>query len=345
VSTAQQAALDLKAPLASPALTGSPTAPTQTAGDSSTKIATTAFSAAAIAAQAATDSGTYLSPIGRTAAKAAVIAKPSGDGGDGIIDWVSEDAAGYLLHLTASGSAWGSTSGGLIGLGVDAGVGAGIVVSVKTSNDGGGGIYLDNQATVSGTSSFGMKGSQKSTAAPLVKLEQALGGTAPALVLQPLVAGTGQVLMQMLGTSGTPFWWVRADTGEQVMTTSLSTIGSLHTTYATGNAAGTYLQTSTTTGESGLRMYRDTGGGTFYAWQIRTNVDALQITSNGASAGTDGSEAAHVVMSFQDNKVGFYGTTPVIQAAAIASPTADVTSLKTAVDAIRAALTGIGVTL
>ena len=33
----------LKAPLNSPALTGTPTAPTQTAGDSSTKIATTAF--------------------------------------------------------------------------------------------------------------------------------------------------------------------------------------------------------------------------------------------------------------------------------------------------------------
>lgn len=38
-----QAALDLKAPLASPALTGSPTAPTQAGTDDSTKIATTAF--------------------------------------------------------------------------------------------------------------------------------------------------------------------------------------------------------------------------------------------------------------------------------------------------------------
>jgi hypothetical protein len=38
-----QAALDLKAPLASPALTGNPTAPTQTGTDDSTKIATTAF--------------------------------------------------------------------------------------------------------------------------------------------------------------------------------------------------------------------------------------------------------------------------------------------------------------
>jgi hypothetical protein len=38
-----QDALDLKAPLASPALTGNPTAPTQTGTDDSTKIATTAF--------------------------------------------------------------------------------------------------------------------------------------------------------------------------------------------------------------------------------------------------------------------------------------------------------------
>ncbi len=53
-------ALDLKAPLASPALTGNPTAPTQTAGDNSTKIATTAYadgssSTAATAAQTAAE--------------------------------------------------------------------------------------------------------------------------------------------------------------------------------------------------------------------------------------------------------------------------------------------------
>ena len=43
VSVAQQAALDLKAPLLSPALTGVPTAPTAAAGTSSTQLATTAF--------------------------------------------------------------------------------------------------------------------------------------------------------------------------------------------------------------------------------------------------------------------------------------------------------------
>ena len=43
VSTATQAALNLKAPLASPALTGVPTAPTATLGTNTTQLATTAF--------------------------------------------------------------------------------------------------------------------------------------------------------------------------------------------------------------------------------------------------------------------------------------------------------------
>ncbi len=43
VSTAAQAALDLKAPLASPALSGTPTAPTAAAATNTTQIATTAF--------------------------------------------------------------------------------------------------------------------------------------------------------------------------------------------------------------------------------------------------------------------------------------------------------------
>ncbi len=50
VSTAAQKALDAKAPLVSPALTGTPTAPTAAGGTNTTQIATTAFVAAAIAA-------------------------------------------------------------------------------------------------------------------------------------------------------------------------------------------------------------------------------------------------------------------------------------------------------
>ncbi len=48
VSTAQQTALNLKADLASPALTGVPTAPTASAGTSTTQVATTAFVSGAV---------------------------------------------------------------------------------------------------------------------------------------------------------------------------------------------------------------------------------------------------------------------------------------------------------
>ena len=55
ISTTQQAAIDLKANLASPALTGNPTAPTQSASDNSTKIATTAYADAAAGSSPTTE--------------------------------------------------------------------------------------------------------------------------------------------------------------------------------------------------------------------------------------------------------------------------------------------------
>lgn len=60
VSTAQQTALNLKADLASPALTGTPTAPTAAVGTNSGQIATTAFVSSSVAAglPAVIDGGT-----------------------------------------------------------------------------------------------------------------------------------------------------------------------------------------------------------------------------------------------------------------------------------------------
>lgn len=52
ISTAQQAALDLKAPVASPTFTGTPAVPTATPGTNTTQVASTAFVAAAVAADA-----------------------------------------------------------------------------------------------------------------------------------------------------------------------------------------------------------------------------------------------------------------------------------------------------
>ena len=60
------AAEALLAPLASPALTGSPTAPTQGAGDNSTKLATTAYVATAVGAISGTVMRGYIDGLGYT---------------------------------------------------------------------------------------------------------------------------------------------------------------------------------------------------------------------------------------------------------------------------------------
>lgn len=72
---ALETALPLKAPLASPALTGTPTAPTPTAGDSTTKVATTAFVQTAIAAIPAAP---VSSVAGRTGAVVLAVADVTG---------------------------------------------------------------------------------------------------------------------------------------------------------------------------------------------------------------------------------------------------------------------------
>ena len=60
VTSPLQTQLGLKAPLASPALTGNPTAPTPTAGDNDTSIATTAFVTNALAGVSPVGSNLYL---------------------------------------------------------------------------------------------------------------------------------------------------------------------------------------------------------------------------------------------------------------------------------------------
>lgn len=114
--------LSLKAPLASPALTGAPTAPTPAQGDSSTKLATTEFVQTArqsvpvrqTALSGVTDSngraifisaGSGLACNLSATATALNLAFASGFGAGGAVDYVERitaDAAGYWSNLPAN---------------------------------------------------------------------------------------------------------------------------------------------------------------------------------------------------------------------------------------------------
>jgi hypothetical protein len=97
-SGTQNIAIDLSAyaPLASPALTGNPTAPTPTAGDNDTSVATTAFVQAAIAAV------------------------PSGGGNSGLLTWVNNTTLAFKPYggdgLKINGLWYSIPSAGIAGL-------------------------------------------------------------------------------------------------------------------------------------------------------------------------------------------------------------------------------------
>ncbi len=96
-------AIATKADLASPSLTGSPTAPTQSSGDSSTKLATTAFVQAALQ---------IMYPVGSIYINAAVSTNPATLLGFGT--WEAFGAGRVMVGLNASDTAFdtlGETGG------------------------------------------------------------------------------------------------------------------------------------------------------------------------------------------------------------------------------------------
>lgn len=121
ISTATQTALDGKAPLASPALTGTPTAPTAAVGTDTTQLATTAHVFAERAATATLTNKTLTTPV-LTGAREVRVAMPANaidlSAGNVFTKTISGattltvsntpttgNAASFILELTNAGSA------------------------------------------------------------------------------------------------------------------------------------------------------------------------------------------------------------------------------------------------
>lgn len=144
-------ALATKADLASPALTGNPTAPTQTVGDNSTRIATTAFVAAAAALKMSTESA----PLIRLPAPTRLSAT------GGMVGGLLVPVVGSSTHNIPVGNEFlgrchhsGQTAGWL-GFNVSANAltaGQSIIIAVyDNAPDNGPGILLSSQSLVVGT--------------------------------------------------------------------------------------------------------------------------------------------------------------------------------------------------
>jgi len=201
----------------SPALTGNPTAPTQTPGDSSTKLATTAFSAAAIAAQHVLDNGSFAAKAGDTFTGKLTVTKTAADTtGSLLINVPSQQTTiGQLIIVPGDGAV---VAGQRVGLQVQtssdpAGDGTvGIAIDNQGNSDG---MYIGCGNSGTGTTPLGI-GMDIKKAGKGIYLKKWGGATGPYLmlldalatssggpVLQINQAGTGEMINLSLATGGT----------------------------------------------------------------------------------------------------------------------------------------------
>lgn len=130
-----------------------------------------------------------------------------------------------------------------------------------------------------------------------------------------------------------------AITGNIVRSPGQGTLGGKVGIYVTGGASvvtGNYCfdDQVTKTMANGLRVLA--GATARVGANILTDATSAAVRNDGTTSTQVGEIASALI--------GFYGKAPVARPAAIATPTADVTALKTAVDALRSALTTLGLT-
>lgn len=116
------------------------------------------------------------------------VVKPAGDGRAGVWEMTHNDTTGYLFHLLA-GAAMGHSQA-LIALGVD-NDGIGLLIPNKKK---GRAIVIDQQAGITDATAYGVHATQRSTLAPLVRLEQQGAGVAPVLQLLSFAGFSGRLI-------------------------------------------------------------------------------------------------------------------------------------------------------
>ena len=274
------------------------------------------------------------------------VAKPLGEGSPGIIEVIHNDTVGYLQHLLMGANSGAAAS--LIALGVDSGLGNGLLVANKA---GGKGIIIDQKASVSLATAYGMIATQSSTLAPLVRLENAVSGGADTLQLIANGNYATESNLLYVGNSGGEVGTIRNNTGVLdwardivVRNYSGSVASRLIVRDQNGTTAPRRDQTFHT--YQGLEMYKNAGADNiWYPRRISSGTSGGAALQGAANTATPGVGITWVdCVGWGNGTLGFFGKSAIGRqtAAADATDLATCVALANSLKAILGATTGFG---
>lgn len=287
---------------------------------------------------------TYVSLAGTTPGNVPVI-KPAGDARAGVWEFTHNDTTGYLYHLLAGAGM--SHTAALIALGVDNN-GIGLLVPNKAT---GRGIVGDQRSTVAATDAYWLHATQRSTAAPLVRLEQNAAGVAPALQLiafnegatPPTAAQQLLYVSDPVGQAGAVYAadgrleWRRQVTIQDKDGTTTS-----YLTVTDNSGVPVDSRKHTQVQKDGAYWWNPTGtAGTWWPFAVRGQGSHLFIEAGGSSSAV-GTATRTALVDFQNGKIGFFGATPVARPTGTPVAATDAATTQTLVNSLRASLVALG---
>jgi len=288
--------------------------------------------------------GTYLAFAGTDPENVPVV-KASGDTRAGVWEFTHNSTTGYLYHLLAGASFGGTAAILAIGHDHDTGTGASILLSEKANGKG---LVIDQKATKTSATAYGLHATNSSTAAPLVRLEQNVVGAAEALQIISGAAATDQIAVRVTNAAGT-VGLIYADTGKLLWKRNIEVrdkdSGTLSRITVRGDD-GVPNPSPVILDRTGVEYQTYAGSGTSY-WKKRLFHTGNQFKIQGAATvvGIDTAPAWIDGATFEFNtgtaKVGFLGATPVAKQTLPAAATDPATTMALA-NSLRTALINLG---
>ncbi|QGF20264.1 hypothetical protein SEA_SIXAMA_85 [Gordonia phage Sixama] len=260
-------------------------------------------------------------PFGGTTPGIVPVVKPAGDTRAAVWEYTHNAETGYIYHLL-SGSNMGHNAA-ILGLGID-NDGIGIMLPNKRL---GRGIVGDQRATITSADAYWMHATQRSSLAPLVRLEMQANNAAP--LMQLLAFGTPGATQQLLyvGDANGEAGGIMASNGAirwrrqvQIFDRSDADPSFVSVRNNSGTTAG--MESYTRLGKSGIEWWNNTGSAnSWWPFRIQGGIGSM-LRIQGAGQSTAVGTATYTdVITIRNAQIGFFGATASAQKARVGALT------------------------